>query len=325
MQKQTSNRPKAKKAQYNITNWSEYNRSLINRGKLSLWIPYSVLENWYFKGETHQGSQYYYSDDSIEMCQTIKIVFKLAYRQTQGFLESVFEMCQIDLPVPSYSVMCKRLLKLKVKENPYEKKEGEIGLNISADSTGLKVSGEGEWKVRKHGWSKHRTWRKLHMAINPDDSIILANDLTENSIDDADVVDELLSQIKNEIDSFTGDGAYDKNKVYLTLKSHQINPIIPPRKNARIRKHGNAKGVSYCRDINIRSIRKFGRKKWKEKKKYHRRSLSETEMFRYKIIIGDKLKSRILIKQKNESKVACKALNKMTMCGMPKSIKIKVA
>ena len=134
---------KAKKAQYNITNWPEYNRSLINRGKLDLWIPNTVLENWYYQGENQQGAQYYYSDACMEMCQTVKIVFKLGYRQTQGFLESIFEMLQIELPVPSYSEMCKRLARLKIKERKYTKRDGEKGLRISTDSTGLKVFGEG--------------------------------------------------------------------------------------------------------------------------------------------------------------------------------------
>lgn len=286
------------------------------------------MENWYYQGENQQGAQYYYSDARMEMCQTVKIVFKLGYKQTQGFLESIFEMLQIELPVPSYSEMCKRLSRLKIKERKYTKGDGEKGLRISTDSTGLKEFGYGEWKVRKHGWGKHRTWRKLHVTINPDDNIILANELTDNSIDDADVVDELLSQTRIEIDSFTGDGAYDKNKVYDILKSRQIKPIIPPRKNTRIRrirKLGNRKGHKIARDKNIRLIRKIGRKKWKRKIKYQRCSISETGMFRYKIIIGDKMKSRIFIKQKNETKIACKFLNKMTKCDMPISIKVNVA
>ena len=150
--------------------------------------------------------------------------------------------------------------------------------------------------------------------------MILANTLTGNNVDDADVVGELLKQIESNIDSFTGDSAYDKNKVYDTLKQKHIKPIIPPRKNARIKKHGNRKGMKIIRDKNIRAIRKMGRKKWKQKIKYHRRSISETAMFRYKIIIGDRLKSRIFTKQQNESKIACKILNKMTKCGMPISI-----
>lgn len=321
MRKQKETRPKAKKAGYKITNWSEYNQSLIERGKIYLWIPYSVLDDWYYKGPEQKGAQYVYSDSCIELCLTIKILFKLGYRQTQGFLESIFESWGIDLRVPSYSEMCKRSSVIRIKKEKYKKKSREAGIQISTDSTGLKVYGEGEWKVRKHGWSKHRTWQKLHMAVNPEDKIIISNELTGNNIDDADVVEELLKDINN-IASFIGDGAYDKNKVYELLESRKIKPIIPPRKNARIKKHGNKKGKRFARDKNIRGIRKHGRKKWKQKIKYHKRSISETNMFRYKIIIGEKLKSRIIEKQKTESKIACKIINRMTKCGMPISIKI---
>ena len=141
-------------------------------------------------------------------------------------------------------------------------------------------------------------------------------------MDDADVVDKLLDQVNENIDTFTGDGAYDKNKVYSILDENKIKPVIPPRVNARIKKHGNKNGKVNSRDKNIRLIRKYGRRKWKRKMKYHRRSNSETNMFRYKIIIGDKLKSRIFSKQKIESKIACKIINKMTRTGMPISVKI---
>jgi hypothetical protein len=282
------------------------------------------LDNWYFKGKYQKGAQFEYSDACIELCLTIKLVFKLGYRQTQGFLESIFEMWGVDLSVPSYSDICKRSSKIVIKYN-YKRKDGEKGINISADSTGLKVYGEGEWKVRKHGWSKHRTWQKLHMAINPEDKIIISSELTGNNIDDADVVNELLKGVKEKIGSFIGDGAYDKNKVYELLKSKAIKPIIPPRKNAKIRKHKNNKGARLARDKNIRGIRKYGRKNWKQRIKYHQRSISETNMFRYKTIIGEKLKSRIIEKQKAETKIACKIINTMTRCGMPISIKINYA
>lgn len=173
-----------------------------------------------------------------------------------------------------------------------------------------------------HGWSKHRTWQKLHLAIDSTDKTILANELTTNGVDDAAIVEPLLNQIKNKVKSFSADGAYDKIKVYEILSETNINLVIPPRKGAKIKKHGNKKGKKNPRDRNIRMIRKLGRAEWKRKIKYHRRSLAETTMFRYKTIMGDKLNSRTFDRQQTETKIGCKLLNLMTKNGMPKSIKI---
>jgi hypothetical protein len=155
----------------------------------------------------------------------------------------------------------------------------------------LKIYGEGEWKVRQHGVSKRRTWRKLYLGANPEDGEIQALILTENSVSDDEAVEALLEQIEPEIARFAADGAYDKRKVYDHLNAHSpdVDVLIPPRKNARIWKHGNTKADRLKRDENLRSIRKHGRKELKKKSGYHTRSLAETAMFRLKTIFGDEL------------------------------------
>ena len=192
------------------------------------------------------------------------------------------------------------------------------------DSTGLKIYGEGEWKVRMHGVSKRRTWRKLHIGVNPDDGEIQAVILTENSVSDDAAVAILLEQIEQEIITFGADGAYDKRKVYDSLNAHSpdANILIPPRKNARIWKHGNSKAERLKRDENLRAIRKDGRKEWKQNSGYHQRSLVETSMFRLKTIFSDNLSARLLETQTTQALVRCVALNKMTHLGMPQSYKV---
>ena len=151
--------------------------------------------------------------------------------------------------------------------------------DVVVDSTGLKVFGEGEWKVKKHGWAKHRTWRKLHLAVDPETQEIVADDLTDNATEDAAEVLELLKKVPNKVGKFYGDGAYDKWKVYGELAKRKIAPVIPPRCNAKIKQHGNSKLPPLPRDEAIRDIRKFGRSGWKKRIGYHRRSLAETAMF----------------------------------------------
>ena len=229
-------------------------------------------------------------------------------------------MMKINLPVPDHSTLSKRGKGLQVK---LPKKTSQ-SLNIVMDSTGLKICGEGEWKVRMHGISKRRTWRKLHVGANPEDGEIQAVLLTENSVSDDNAVGVLLEQIEQTIVDFAADGAYDKRKVYdrLNVHSPDVNILIPPRKNARIWKHANSKAERLKRDENLRYIRKHGRKDWKRNSGYHVRSLAETAMFRLKTIFGHGLSTRLIETQTTPALVRCAALNKMTHSGLPHSYKV---
>ena len=322
-QKKSPRPCRSAKERYKVTNWSKYNSSLIKRGRIDLWLSPKVIDHWYHQGPKSKGRQRVFSDVCIETCLCIKILYKLGYRQTQGFVESVISLGGYNLSVPGYSDLCKRSKTVKVRTKKARKIYAGKAITLATNSTGLKVFGEGEWKVRKHGWGKHRTWQKLHLAVETNAKLIEGSELTTNSVDDSRMVSALLGQVSRKIDSFTADGAYDTMKVYETLTDKKIKAVIPPRKGARIKKHGNSKGRTHQRDRAIRQIRKYGRKKWKKKMKYHRRSIAETTMFRYKTIVGDKLKARTFDRQKTEIKIGCKILNIMALAGMPKSIKTK--
>ena len=312
--------PSRPKTLYRVKNWSEYDKALVQRGAITFWISADFEKTWMHTGEKQRGSQFDYSDQAILVMLTVKEVFHLTNRGGEGFVRSVLRIMKINLPVPDHTTLSKRGKDLKVKVP----KKAHQKLNIVMDSTGLKIYGEGEWKVRQHGVSKRRTWRKLHIAANPEDGEIQAVILTENSVSDDAAVAVLLKQIEQEIDEFAADGAYDKRKVYDGLNAHSpnVNILIPPRKNARIWKHGNTKAERLKRDENLRSIRKHGRKAWKENSGYHVRSLSETTMFRLKTIFGDELSARLLETQTTQALVRCAALNKMTHLGMPQSYKV---
>jgi hypothetical protein len=319
-----SSRPAtSKKQRYKVTNWPEYNKSLKFRANIQIWIPQEAIEHWLFEGEQDVGHPLEYSDKCIETCLAIKAIFHLPYRQLQGFIESILDMAELFIPVPDYTVLCRRSKSVTVSKDYYKKQGEETGITVCGDSTGLKVFGEGEWKVRKHGWNKHRTWQKLHVLVEPKGKIIVANKLTTNSVDDAAVVPDLIGCTEEKINCFCGDGAYDKIKVYKQLGDDKIRPIIPPRKNAKIRKHGNSKGKALQRDKNIRGIRKYGRSGWKTLVKYHQRSIAETTMFRYKTIISGKLYSKTFDRQQTEVDIACKILNVMTCLGLPDSMVIR--
>ena len=316
-QKHTQPRPKTL---YRVKNWPEYDKALVQRGSITFWMSDDFEKTWMHIGEKQRGSQFDYSDQAILVMLTVKEVFHLTNRGVEGFMRSIFRMMKINLPVPDHTTLSKRGKDMKVNLP----KKANQKLNIVMDSTGLKIYGEGEWKGRQQGVSKRRTWRKLHIGANPEDGEIQAVILTENSVSDDAVVEVLLEQIEQEIAKFAADGAYDKRKVYDGLNAHSpdVNILIPPRKNARIWRHGNTKAERLKRDENLRSIRKQGRKEWKKESGYHIRSLSETAMFRLKTIFGDALSARLLETQTTQALVRCAALNRMTHLGMPLSYKV---
>lgn len=263
-----------RKTLYRVKNWAEYDKALVERGSITFWMSGDFEKTWMHTGEKQRGSQFDYSDQAILVMLTVKEVFHLTNRGVEGFVRSIFRMMKINLPVPDHTTLSKRGKDLNVNLP----KKANQKLKIVMDSTGLKIYGEGEWKVRQHGVSKRRTWRKLHIGANPEDGEIQAVILTENNVSDDAAVEVLLKQIEQEIDKFAADGAYDKRKVYdgLTAHSPDVKILIPPRKNARIWKHGNTKTERLKRDENLRSIRKHGRKEWKKNSGYHARSLSAT-------------------------------------------------
>ena len=308
------------KKKYKVRNWKEYNESLVNRGSLDFWIEQGIAEVWQDKDHIvirkKRGAQRQYSDQAIGLCRLVGKVFHQRLRQTEGFMRSIFIQSRIQLEVPNYSTLCRRGVKLTVKI-PRQQKERVVAI---LDSTGLKVYGEGEWKVRKHGYSKHRQWMKAHVSIDRDGEIRAVR-LTDNSVDDAAVAEELLNDQKADtIEQVAGDGAYDKRSVYQACKKHTVDRIlIPPRKGARIWTHGNSRGEKHPRDGNLRAIRRTTRRRWKQDSGYHIRSKVEATMFRKKTIFGEKFFSRSIENQKTELAIMVKALNLMLYNGMPES------
>jgi hypothetical protein len=225
----------------------------------------------------------------------------------------------LDIIIPCYTQLCRRQANLSLDLSHIKKNEP---IHVVVDSTGLKVFGEGEWKTRQHGISKRRTWRKLHLGLDESTGEVVAMELTTNDVSDGEVFPELLDQVEEDIACVSADGAYDKKNCYDTIDQRSAQANIPPRKDAVLIQHGNCNALPLTRDENIRGIRKLGRKGWKKSVGYHRRSLSETAMFRVKQLFGSGLSARLFENQVTEAIIRCKAMNKMTQLGMPISIPI---
>jgi hypothetical protein len=187
-----------KKKQHRISNWSDYNKSLVKRGSLTVWFDQNTSESWLNTDTTkRRGRPAVYSDLAIEFCLTIKALFKLPLRATQGFVQSVLNLVGLPFQSPDYTSLCKRQKSLKIKtENPASRNHR---MHLVVDSTGLKVFGEGEWKVRKHGKEKRRTWLKLHLAVDESNSAIEAAMLTADDVHDSEALPDMLGQINGEM------------------------------------------------------------------------------------------------------------------------------
>jgi hypothetical protein len=309
------------KVAYRVRNWADYNQSLVKRGSMTLWISDDVLSAWQPRvtGPRQRGGQPQYTDGAIECLLMIKAIYHLTLRATEGFAQSLRQLLQVEVPIPDYSTLSRRASTLRVALPTTAK--GPI--HAVLDSTGLKIYGEGEWKVRQHGYSKRRTWRRLHLSVDEATGEIQAEVLIEASVDDAEVAGVLMEQTPAEIKQVSADGAYDKEKVYTAARDQGVSKVaIPPRRDAHIWQHGNCAAPPHARDGNLRRIREVGRKQWKEESGYHRRSLAETTMFRFKTLFGDHLSARELARQKTEARIKCAALNRMTGVGMPESYRV---
>ena len=321
-----ANKPKDK---YRVTNWSAYNAGLKRRGSLTLWIGEDVAKSWHYEGAAQRGGQYEYSDSCIQTLLLLKSTFRLAFRQLEGFAGSILQMLGIDLKVPCYSQICRRQKGLVVPVGMSDRlKQGEK-LHVVIDSSGLKIYGECEWKVRKHGYSKRRTWRKLHLASDEKTGEILAQVLTDNKTDDASVLPTLIEKTQKEgieIGKTGADGAYDTTECWELLIEKSIEPIIPPRENAVYWGDVGDQIGEHPRNQALQKIDAGGmeanRKGWKIESGYHRRSISENVFFRWKTILGEKLYTRKTEHQQTEAAIKTAVLNRFIQIAKPNSVKI---
>jgi hypothetical protein len=311
---------KRRKHSYRLRNWGEYNRALVRRGSLALWISDDALAAWRAHERTgRRGAPRAYADAAILCMATLAEVYGLPLRATEGLLASLMKLLGVGLPVPCYTTPCRRRQALAVSLPRRPKREP---LHLVVDSTGVKIYGEGEWKVRRSGWSKRRTWRKLHVGVDEATGEVVAAAVTTNARGDGQALPALLSQVGGAITQVSGDGGYDDRQCYDAIRGRKARAVIPPQKGARIWHHGNTKGERHDRDESLRHIRRHGRAAWKRESGYHRRSLAEVAVFRLKMVFGERASARSFEGQAAQLLVRYAALNRMTHLGMPDSYRV---
>ncbi len=313
-------RHKIPRARYKVTNWPDYDRALQQRGSLTVWVTPEALAAWHPPHTGQRGRPCAYSDVAIETGHLLRLAFGRPWRQTEGLLRSLTVLLGVDIGVPDHTTFSRRSPGLALA-SLLAQAQASGPVHVVIDATGLKVYGAGEWLVEKHGARGTRTWRKLHLAVDPNSGEILASKLTSNEEGDASQVGPLLDQIPGPLASVTADGAYDGEPVYRAVAERQPDPpvavVIPPRSTAVPSLEANT--MPSQRDQHIDTIQAKGRLGWQKAVGYGRRSHAETAMFRYKAIIGSRLRARTLLAQKTETKVGCSVLNRMARLGMPVS------
>jgi hypothetical protein len=306
------------KQRHRVTNWAAYDAALRQRGSLTVWFTEAAIAAWRAMPRTTPGGQPRYSALAILTALTLRAVFRLALRQTEGLIGSILHLLGLDLAVPDHSTIGRRAMTLKVPPP----RSGTEPLHLLVDSTGLKLGGPGEWLGEKHGTKKRRSWRKLHLGVDAATGRIEAAELTTHKVDDGSQVDPLLDQVTGPVASFTADGAYDRDDVYEAVAARHPDAavVVPPRRDAV--PSGAAETAPTQRDRHLQLIAEHGRMSWQKTTGYQARAKAETAVSRYKRVIGDALRSRTEPGRATEMAVAVHALNRMLELGRPKSVRI---
>jgi hypothetical protein len=296
-------------ARYRTTNWPEYNAALRRRGSLLVWIDREM--EWSAPKRGRPGRPETFSDAAIQFCLAIKVLFGLALRQTIGLVGSLLKMAGLDWPVPDYSTLCRRQKTVSI-QIPFRRAGGD--LNLLVDSTGVKMRGDGEWQVRKHGPGRRRQWRKVHLAMDVATGDIRGVEFTSSREGDSPVLPDLLAQIPpaEAIGTVTADGAYDTRTCHSAIAGRGGTAVIPIRKNGRPWKEDGP--AAQTRNETLRATRYFGRAFWKRLTGYHARSRIEAQMRRLKAF-GERIASRDPDRQAAEIHTRIALMNRFSALG----------
>ena len=264
---------------------------------------------------SRRGGQRKYSDLAIETALTLRLLFHLPFRQTEGFLTALLGLTGLYLPAPDHTTLSRRgqHLDLALRRIP----TGE-GTHLIIDSTGLSIVGEGEWAAAKHGRRGKRGWKKLHVGVDQSGAIV-AQGLTEATGDDATTAITLIEAVHGHVARVTADTAYDTIAFYDAASARGATVVVPPAKTAQVSRR---RPRSSARDRTIKTVKTIGRRRWKKASGYHQQARVENAFSRYKSIIGEALRARTPGGQIAEARLACNVLNAMTDMGRPDSYAI---
>src|SRR3954468_5095494 len=310
---------------HKVTNWPDYEASLRQRGSLTVWFTEEAIAAWAAEPRTSRGGQPWSSPLAILTALTLRAVFRLAFRQTEGLIGSIIGLLGLTLRVPDHTTLSRRAVTVDVPQprRPSPEARGDTApVHLLVDSTGLKLCGPGEWLIEKHGTRTRRSWRKLHLGVDADTGQIVAAVLTTPDVDDGSQAGPLLDQVAGPVASFTGDGAYDQDGVYASVAARhpEASIIVPPRATAVPSQ--TAESAPTPRDRHLQHIAEHGRMAWQRASGYTKRAKAEAAIGRWKQVIGDRLRAHTAERRATEVDVAVYGLNRMQELGRPKYVRV---
>jgi IS5 family transposase len=303
------------KTKYHVGNWPSYERALVGRGDVTFWLTPEAIAAWTPNRSGARGKPRRYSDLAINTVLTLRLVFHLQLRQAEGFMNSLFTIMHLDLSAPDHTTLSRRGQGLRPRLRPVRT---SAGIHLVLDSSGLSIVGAGEWAAAKHGGRGRRGWKKLHLGVARTGEI-LAHALTEATTDDATTGLDLIDAVDGDLVSIIADAAYDTVAIYETAGARGATVVVPPARTAKVSRWGPR---SRARDRTITNVQEIGRRQWKKESGDHRQARVENAFFRYKSIVGDRLRARSPAGQGSEAVLACNVLNRMTALGRPASYSI---
>jgi DDE family transposase len=300
-----------------VCNPAEYNNNLRDRGRIFHLLDEAEKVWLYIKTEKVKKSKFVYSDLLMQTLAVIRYLLKYPYRQLQGFLEDYINYKKINLPIPDFTTLSRRMSKLSLEIRDHRSKSNTTDpIEIAIDSTGINIyhtgGGHSKDNLETRKFKHLEQVRKLHVALNPETKEVLAMQMTEGHIADGDVIPNLLNDIPDYIEKLYADGAYDRKTVRLACYNRKIKQVIPPSKVSVTRRASKEEHEDFWDERNEAVLMcnyLGGRKLWKKMTNYHRRSLIEAFFGKIKMIFGFHFMNRSEKGRKVELAIKIKMLN----------------
>jgi len=287
--------------------WHNYNKHLVNRGKINFWVRPQVFKEWRAKKSKKNGHPFVYGNEIIKSMSYIRFKFHLSLRETEGFFKSLIEIMKTLRTVPCYTQLCRRMKKLSLPQELLNKRGVT---DIILDTTGLKAYGEGEWRAEKYGGKK--SWRKLHLVLDPASGKLLLAEISQEHVHDTAYLEQALQKANGKKGKVLIDGIADSRRCYELAGKYNKELLTPPKKGAVLRKE---RGYEK-RNETVRIVRGLGGDRiaksiWGKLVGYNRRVIVESMMARWKGLYGGSLRSRCEERKRVEVTIKALMINEM--------------
>jgi Transposase DDE domain len=300
-------KPFERKPMHHRRDWSNYNRELVNRGKINFWISPQLLETWKAKKQKKNGRSFIYGEELIKTMCFIRFKFHLSLRETEGFFLSLTALLVYMSKVPCYTQICRRMKTISLPSELLQKRNVT---DIVLDTTGLKVYGAGEWRAKKY--KSKRRWKKLHLGMDLESGKLILAEITNEYVHDTQYLEKALKKANRRKGKVLFDGIADSKRCYQMAQKYNKLLLTPPKTGAVLRKESGYEK----RNEAIQIIQGLGGDKqaksiWSKLIGYNKRVMVESMVSRWKQLFGGSLKSHCERRRKVEVQLKAQMINRV--------------